>query len=442
VSANGGKPEVLVKGTNSETLTAPSILPGGAVLFTVGPSSGASSGWDKAQIAVQPPGSKQRKVLVDGGSDARYLPSGHLVYALSGSLFAVPFDLKHLQVTGGPVPVIEGVKRTGATGLAQFDFSRNGSLVYVPGPVVATSLQNTLALIGRDGVVAPLNTPLGMYGHPRVSADGKRIAFETDDNQEANIWIYELSGAAAMRRLTFGGANRFAVWTPDGQRVAYQSGREGDLAIYWQAADGTGAAERLTKPEQGVAHIPDSWSPDGQTLSFTAQKGSAAAVWILSLRTRKAAPFAEAGSAFLGRSVFSPDGHWLAYQSNETKRNEIFVQPFPATGAKYQVSRDGDNHHPMWSPDGKELYYSPGPGSKYSVAAITTRPAFTVGVPSDVPKAFTEQGPAFPRNNDILPDGKRYIGVVSSTSPNQLAGDDIAVVLGWFEELKQRLNGR
>src|SRR5262249_7935993 len=254
------------------------------------------------------------------------------------------------------------------------------------------------------------------------------------------IWIYDLAGGSSVRQLTLNGKNRYPIWTADSQRVAFQSDRDGDRAIFWQRADGTGTAERLTKPEKDVEHIPDSWSPDGQRFSFTAVKGNAASIWIFSLQDKKATVFAEEQSAFLGRSVFSPDGNWLAYQSSETGPERIFVQPFPRTGTKYQISKDA-GHHPLWSPDGKELFYIPGP-SQFRKVSISTQPNFTFGNPEPAPNgSFIEYGPFVPRSYDITPDGKRFLGVVpiSASENGAPVPSQINVVLHWFTELQQRV---
>src|SRR5262249_25586286 len=160
--------------------------------------------------------------------------------------------------------IVEGVRQSGA-GIALYDLSSTGTLLYIPGPVGASTSSINLALVDRTGKgdIKPLNLPRGVYFYPRISPDGKRIAFGTSTDKEAIIWIYDLSGTSSMRRLTFGGANRFPVWSRDGRYVAFQSDREGDLGIFWQLADGTGAVERLTTAEKGVSHIPDSWSFDG-----------------------------------------------------------------------------------------------------------------------------------------------------------------------------------
>ena len=185
----------------------------------------------------------------------------------------------------------------------------------------------------------PLKLPPGPYQHPRASPNGTQIAFATDDGKEAIVWIYELGGTASMRRLTFGGKNRFPIWSADGQRVAFQSDREGDLGIFWQRADGSGAAERLTKPDQGTSHVPESWSPKGERFLFGVTKGSSVSLWTFSLQDKKATQFADVQSPNPINAAFSPDGRWVAYTVTEGAGTGIYVQPFPATGAKYLVSK-------------------------------------------------------------------------------------------------------
>ncbi len=207
-----------------------------------------------------------RTTLVEGGSDARYLPSGfgspagdepetgHLIYAVSGVLFARPFDLGRLAVTGNAVSVIEGVRRgAGAvgTGTAHFSVSDTGTLAYLPGPIASSSIPNLqLAFADRSGALDVLEIPPGPYSVPRMSPDGRAIAFGRDDGRDVSIWLYDLSGAVLACRLTFGGQDRYPAWTADSHRVVFQSDREGDLALFWQRIDGTGTAERLTKPRR------------------------------------------------------------------------------------------------------------------------------------------------------------------------------------------------
>jgi serine/threonine-protein kinase len=438
VSPNGGNPEVLAAVKNGEVAAHPQMLPGAqAVTFTL---TTAERDWDQAQIVVQTLKSGTRKTLIQGGSYARYLPTGHLAYFFGGTLLAVPFDPRRHEVTGGAVPILEGVTRDGFMGVAQFDFSTAGSLIYVPGPALLKSLQNSLAIVDQKGATERLKYPPAAYFFPRVSPEGKRLAYEVDEGKQAAVWISELSGVNAPRRLTFQGVNRYPVWSADGERVAFQSDREGDLGIFWQRADGTGPAERLTKPESGVAHIPDSFSPDKQQLSFTAVRGSTSAVWTLSLRERKATLFAESSSAFAEASMFSPDGRWIAYSVDLSGvGNTVYVQGFPVAAGKFEIGRGND---PLWSRDGKQVSFMTGPSTSMAVN-VTTAGGFASTSPTPVPRGALIGAPSGPRRFDVLADG-RFIGVVpaaaSQTGPP--ATQQIHVVLNWFEDLRQRVAAR
>jgi len=243
-----------------------------------------------------------------------------------------------------------------------------------------------------------------------------------------------------------GGRNRVPVWSADGQRVAFQSDREGDLGLFWQRADGTTAAERLTKPDKDTAHVPESWSPDGKTLLVSVAKGSSSSLAALSLPDKKVTPVGGIQSAFPPSATFSPDGRWVAYSATAPgpPSGSLFVQPFPTTGATYPISK-GSGFHPTWSPDGKELFYVGGAGGgQFVVVSVTTRPTFTFGNPVLMPRPFVERGSGFERNNDITLDGKRFLGVVPAgqTASGALAAPQIQVVLNWQEELKQRVPTR
>jgi serine/threonine-protein kinase len=280
VPALGGSPETIARVEPGEFADSPVLLPGGThLLFTIATGDGADR-WDKARIVVESLQSHERKTVIGGGADARYLATGHLVYAVGGLLYAVPFDLDGLATRGSPVPIIEGVARTiypGAnSGNARVAISDNGTLVYIPGPKEAQSWgvqgggQSRVALFDRQGATETLQIPRGPWELPRLSSDGTRFAVGSDDGKTAAIWITELSGTSSIRRLTLGGQgnNRYPVWSADGRRLAFQSDRDGDLGIFSQRADGAGAAERLTQPGEGVAHIPEAWSPDGAHLLY------------------------------------------------------------------------------------------------------------------------------------------------------------------------------
>jgi serine/threonine-protein kinase len=435
VPAEGGTPQRIASVKDGEVAHGPQILPGRNLLFTL--AAGATSDrWDKAQIVVQSLTSGERKTVVQGGSDARYLPTGHLVYALGGTVFAVPFDLGRLQVSGTPTAVIEGVRRSlgGVTGATQFSVSNTGSLLYIPGPASTSAVQD-LAVIDRTGAAQPLKFPPGTYEHPRVSPDGKRIVFGTDDGKDANVWVYELGGTSAMRRLTFGGRNRFPIWSADGEHVAFQSDRDRDLAIFWQPASGAGAAERLTTPAPGTSHVPGSWSSRSNVFVFEAIKTPSGEVslWTFSLPDKKTTPVEGVEWQALTNAVLSPDGKWLAWSTNG-----VLVQPFPSTGAKYQVTPDR-GIYPLWSRDGRELLYTP-PGELHAVE-IATQPSFVAGRPRSIPRGFLVNGTGTPRSYDVFPDG-RFIGVIDSTLTGGNPAAQQVLVLNWFQELRQRVPTR
>lgn len=288
-------------------------------------------------------------------------------------MYAIAFDPEKQTVAGGPVPVVVGVRRPvfgpgGGTGAAHFSVSDTGSLLYVPGPALPASNVRELVLADRNGATVPLKLPPRPYMHPRVSPDGTRLAVGQDDLKEADVWVYDLAGTSAMRRLTFGGRNRFPIWSADSRRVTYQSERDGDRSIFWQSADG-GTEERLTDAEKGDAHVPESWSPDGKRLLFSVVKGSSFSLWVFTVEDKKATPFGDVRSVERSGAVFSPDGRWVAYAFNEINPSSsspnrgVYVQPFPATGARYQAPKSRFDYHPAWAPGGKELFYVPGSGS-------------------------------------------------------------------------------
>jgi serine/threonine-protein kinase len=443
VSANGGKPEMLVPAKSGELLFGPQLLPGGdALMFTV--STGATpESWNRAVIVMQSLKGGERKTLVQPGADGRYVSTGHIVYAVGGTLYAVAFDSNRREVTGGPNAVIEGVLRStgGASGGTQFSFADNGSLAYMPGPPGAVSFQFDLAFTDRKGTVEPLKLPDGPYEYPRVSPDGKRITFGTDNGQEAVVWVYDLTGQSAVQRLTIEGNNRFPVWSADGQRIAFQSDRDGDTAIFWQRADRAEGAERLTKPEPGTTHIPDAWSPDGKHLLFTISADRTFTVSMLTLATRTLAPFGQIKSLARATPDFSPDGRWVAYSASErdSTGTQVYVQPFPPTGTRFQLSaRTGDlPHHPLWSADGKELLYVPRVGQLEAVT-VQTRPTLVFGKAVPVPRTFPTAAPSTPRTFDMAPNGKIIGVVIPGQSSSAGTQQNIQVVLNWFEDLKSR----
>ena len=264
VSDSGGEPDVLTtpdsdKGEGIHRF--PQHLPGDkAILFTVG--TGGS--WDDALIVVQRLDTGERKVLIEGGSDARYVSTGHLVYVRAGALMAAPFDPDRLEVTGPPIAIVEGVMpSTGITGAAFVGFSELGWLAYVPGTAQAT--ERKLAWVDRKGEEKLLPATSQTYSGLSLSPDGQRVAVEIDEGNQQDIWVYDIA-REVLTRLTFEGSNQSPVWTPDGNKVTFYSNRAGSNDLFWKSGDGSGATERLTTSE-GIP-LQSSWSPDGQFLAF------------------------------------------------------------------------------------------------------------------------------------------------------------------------------
>ncbi len=435
VSSGGGEPKVLTKPDTSHgelDHLFPFTLPGGhAVLFTIS----ASGGNDNAQVAVLDLKTGQRKTLVRGGSDAVYVDTGHLVYASAGTLRAVRFDPSRLEVLSDPVPVLEQVTTLG-TGAADFRVSQNGTLVYVPGTLNGGGAARSLVWVNRQGREEPTNAPPRTYFMARLSPDGTRVALDIRD-QESDIWIWDL-GRQTLTRLTFDPrTDGFPVWTPDGKRIVFGSERAGAGNVYWQAADGTGTVERLvTSPNP---QLPTSIAPDGKSL--VVQDTNPKTLFDLMLLTldgsRRIEPLVQ--TAFAENSgEISPDGHWLAYQSNESGRTEVYVRSFPKVdGGRWQISTGGGSR-PAWSPTGRELFYL-GQNLAMMAVAVLTAPTFSAGNPS---KLFDGQwfAPPGTRPYDVSRDGQRFLMIKDAMSSGSTgASPTITVVLNWFEELKARV---
>jgi Tol biopolymer transport system component len=441
VSGDGGKPENVVKVDAGQIAHGPQLLPGGrAVLFTLA----GTGDWDAAQIVVQSLDTGKRHVVVEGGADARYVPSDHLVYAHGNTLLAVPFDAAALAVKGRPVPLVEDVARGEVTGAAQFGMSNGGVLVYVPTDAAGAAQARTLVWVDRQGREEPIKAPARPYFDPRLSPDGTRIALEIQD-QERDIWVFDLA-RETLTRLTFGPAFDFpAIWTPDGRAVIFSSGRSGRNTIdprhlFQQAVDGTGSVERLTQGDS-VRQVPYAVTSDGTGLIFrehsTDPRADAGDLMLLPLKgERHPQPLVKTDFREMNAEI-SPDSRWLAYQSNESGRDEIYVVPFPnVTAGKWQVSASG-GMWPLWARNGQELFY-------VSMGALMRVPrtmgsTFEAGTPS---KLF--DGPyiygSLERAYDVSPDGRRFLmiresGAVVDPAPSAR----LIVIQHWLEELRRRV---
>jgi serine/threonine-protein kinase len=441
VPETGGVPEIVVNVAPEDRAYGPQMLPDGQTLLYTIAKNFAENGWDKAQIVAHSFKDRSQRVVIERGADARYLTSGHLMYSVAGTVFAAPLDIETLQLTGPVVPVVVGVRRTAgrATPATHLAVSETGTLVYLPGPATdAAGLRNIVL------ESTPLKVPSAEYEHPRVSPDGV-LAVEKKTGPEREIHVYDLSEQTEMRRLTFGGNNRFPVWSGNGRRVAFQSSRDGDRAIFSQSSDGVGGAERLTKPELGEEHRPESWSRDGAHLLFSIFKDAKFSLWVLTLDSKKAQPFGNVRSNEPLSATFSPDGRWVAYTVNDgmggmlSPNRGVHVQPFPATGERHQVPRRVLDFHSLWAPDSKSIFYVPSAARATVSVPITTRPSVTFGTPVELPRAPRPSllSPDV-RGYDVLRDG-RFIAVVpaSDDASGSPGGSEFRVVLNWFEELRR-----
>jgi serine/threonine protein kinase/Tol biopolymer transport system component len=415
VSDAGGAPQPLTRFEKvSDQHFEPEFLPNAkAVLFAHSQPNG---------IAVETLGTGARRNLIQGGYSPGYAPSGHLVYAQGGSLMAVPFDPERLEVKGEAVPVVQGVLSSGLVLAAQYSLSATGSLVYVSG----SALQSKLVWVSRSGAEQPLAAPARNYGYPRLSPDGRRVAVAV----EGRVWLYDLA-RDTLSQFTFERRDSLPVWTPDGKRIAFLSSEGGPANIFWQLADGSGGLEQLTNSEYNDA--PLSFSPDGQVLAFQ-EFGSANGfeISLLRLSDRKPQAFIRL-PANGGAPQFSPDGHWLAYVSEESGRYEIYVQPYPGSGGKWRISTDGGSE-PVWNRNGRELFYRS--EDKVMAVEITTQPSFSAGKPKELFEGrYLRLGGTFPFY-DVSPDGLRFL-MLKPVQPEAAAPTQINVVLNWTEELKR-----
>jgi serine/threonine-protein kinase len=434
----GGIPETVFKGDNNQRSGEPHCLPDGDhFLITL---AGLGRNWSNGQILLQSLKSGERKTVLTGGSDAKYVSTGHLVYALGTTLLAIRFDISKLAVIGGPVPVVENVSTpTDASGTANFAVANNGTMVYAL-PMQIVSGQTKLVFVDRRGSKTNVPLPDGQYSDPRVSPDGKQIAVTLQSDGESSIWLYDIGGGTSMRRLTFEGNNSVPQWTRDGRRVIFRSIQAQQQALLWQNADGSGVAEPLVPPENSLGVAPNSVSPDGKILAFF--KGTNAGdVWVVSLAGDKTAkPLITVPVTHEDHSAFSPDGKWIAYRSQSASRMDIFVQPYPPTGSKYQVTTSGVAESPLWSPDGKQIFYveyRDQTGQLMSVD-VHTEKGLSFGSPAKAPIDNISKGAVRPY--DISPDGRNFL-VTTSTSIQTDRGTtpEFRVIANWFEELKQRV---
>ncbi len=421
VPAAGGEPRLLLQADTSraESYLFPHYLPDAKVLLL----QIRTKGVDRLGALTLATGKLTR--FEQPGSNPRYVSSGYVVVATrSGTLLAVPFDASRLKITGSPVPVADGVV-VGPGGGARMGMSRDGALAYVSGPGVLREV----VMVDRAGSVRVLPAEPQAYVAPRLSPDGRRIAVEVDEPDLVNsdVWVYDIA-QHTRTRLTFDQSGHRPIWTPDGKRIVYTRGQFSQGDLYWIPADGTGPAELL------LAAPEDQWAgdvtPDGRTLLFRSGGGGPVrSIHSMSLQApRKPQPLLV--NEFDNHSPsLSPDGHWVAYVSNESGRLEVYVRPFPGPGGRWQVSLNGGTE-PLWAANGRELFYRN--GAMMMVAAITLHPVFTVGVRRELFEGNYVNDPVY-RSYDVTRDGRSFVFV---RSPKPLA--DFVVVLNWFDQLREQ----
>jgi len=440
VPAAGGKPEPM--STLSEADVAhrwPQVLAGAnAVLFA---TFGTQGGIDASNIVVQRPPSGPSKIVLPGAHYARYLRSGHLVYAQGATLFAVPFDVNRLEVTGQPVAVVQGVKAFRLSGASLFDVSDTGTLAYVAGDLAGTDAP--MMWMRRDGTKTPMRAVARDWRAAQFSPDGKRIAFHLDDGRQLDVYTYEWARDFTTRLTSDPAVDSNPVWSPDGRTIVFSSSRGiKQLAnLYWVSADGSGEVHRLT--ESGDVQLASSWHPSGKYLAFEQQISRQQ--WDLMVLPLDVSPSGwKAGTPIRVMSkiaqrpaaAFSPDGRWLAYTSNESGRSEVFVRSFPGPGLQWQVSTSG-GWTPVWSRRRNELFYL-SPDSHVMVVSYTIEGnTFRANPPQEWSEHPIDERPG-PRSFDLHPDGDRIL--VSGDLAARTNVDKVVLVSNFFDEVRRRLS--
>ena len=421
VPAAGGEatPLVLSVGESARPHFWPEVLPGGrAVLFN-------SASGDGMAIFLLDLETFEERSLIPGVAP-RYSPTGHIVYALDGTLLAVPFDLDRLEVTGVPVPVVEGVV-TKPLGSADFDLASNGSLVYVGGSGGGV---REVVWVDRDGRETPMpGVPRDAYRDVRVSPDGTRVAIATQDD----VWTYDV-GRATLSRLTTHPANdRSPLWSPDGNRIVFTSNRGGRPELFWRQADGTGGDEPLLAPEEALIDLQaHDWSPDGHLMFGTITPQIACNFGQLVIADGSEATMLGDNARCYSFAAVSPDGRWIAYSG----QGEVYVERYPDLSDRQQISAAG-GLLPLWSANGGELFFSSLDNQQMLAVSVRPGDALVVGRPAVL---FEKAHPPVltgSRSYDVSPDGRFAMITSGDTGSDTDATPNVIVVQNWFEELRR-----
>jgi eukaryotic-like serine/threonine-protein kinase len=453
VAASGGTPQLVIPTKDGEQASSPQLLPDGdSVLFTITAST-SQTRWDEAQIAVQSLRTGERKTILQGAADARYVSTGHIVYAVGDTLFAVAFDAERSAVQSGPVQLVQGISRplnqSGSSATANYGISAGGTLVYLTGLRITGggAVSTGLLWVNRDGREQPIPAPPRTYVYPRISPKGDKVALDVRD-QQLDIWIWDLV-RETLTRLTFDpGEDEFPLWSPDGNRVAFSSSRAGGstfkTGLFWVAADGTGAVERLAVGARQT--FPEAFTPDGsQVIVDGSGPEGNDDIGLVSLKAEAAEGTPERNVRPLLQTTFgernatlSPDGRWLAYESDESGRAEIYVRPFPAVDSgRWQVSTGG-GIQAAWARNGRELFYRSGPA--LLGVPVQTGTGFVAGTPKVLFQGQYFGGPGG-RSYDVGPDG-RFVFLKPVPDGGATQRPRITIVENWSEELRRLVSPR
>jgi eukaryotic-like serine/threonine-protein kinase len=444
VSQDGGEPVVLTKPDTARgelDHVFPSVLPNGrGVLYTVA-RAGA-----EVQVTVLDLRSGQQKILIRGGSHAEYVETGHLVYASGGRLHAVRFDPIRLEVQGDPRPLPEPVTVL-QNGAAEFSVSRTGTLVYVPGAGYVFPLNRTLVWVDRQGREQSLRSPGRPYAAPRLSPDDTQLALIAAE-QDLDVWIWDIARATGRRFTVDPTQDAMPTWAPDGQHILFSSARSGATNVYRLRAVGTGQAERLTTSTN--TQFPMTISPDGK-LAVLLEQSTSTGNDLSLLRlpdTSASGDSSRNNTESLLATMFnetnpsiSPDGQWLAYQSNEGGSMQVYVRPFPnVNDGIWAISTSGGGS-PVWGRNGKELFYGDFDGTIMAVP-VQLSPSFSYG---NATKLFSWPSLTLPspaRNYDVSRDGQRFLMIKEASGDASAAArasaSSIVMVLNWADSLKQQ----
>lgn len=449
VSSDGGTPQQLTTPDHAAGEVShrfPHLLPDGqAVVFTVLKNTGQ-------HIALRSLVTSEQETLFEDGTDARYVASGHIVYAgRGGTLMAVPFDLNRRRPAGAAVALVNNVmvalqtpSRPLETGAAQFSVSDTGALVYVPGGAYPEALR-TLVWVDRNGLTQELPIPPKAYLGPRLSPDQQRVALFT--TRDRNIWIYDIVRGAlsrfetttqtTARSIWMPDGTRWParpIWTPDGKRLTF-SAPDG---VAWKPVDGSGPEEQLASG----AGFPESWSPDGTKLTIfrdTTLGGGNILMLSMDNPRQSPKPFLETPARERWPD-FSPDGRWVAYASDQSGQDEIYVLPYPGPGERRQISVNGGTQ-PVWSKNGRELFFTVADQkattefNKVMAVDVVTTPAFKAGIPRELVATVRLTVPF--RGYDVSADGRRFLTVRNKADSAGPPPSQMVVVLNWIEELKR-----